>query len=85
MKRLEKLRYINVKGEINMNIKYTERETRLIVAWILITCGVLLMADWSISRLEYPRPPYIIDLLFPMVAAAVGVYILKWKIPSELE
>jgi len=68
-----------------MKIKYTERETRLVVAWILITCGTILMANWSISRMEYPRPPYIIDLLFPMIAAVTGVYILKRKIPDATE
>jgi len=68
-----------------MKIKYTERETRLIVAWVLITCGTILMANWSISRMEYPRPAYIIDLLFPMIAAVTGVYILKRKIPDTTE
>ena len=69
----------------NMKIKYTEREKRLIVGWVLITCAATLLANWSISRMEYPRPTFIIALLFPMIAAVTGVYILKRKIPEANE
>lgn len=66
-----------------MKIKYSERETRLIVAWVLITGAIVLFMNWAIASMQYPRPPYIVDLLFPMIAAIAGIYILKWKIPSE--
>ena len=66
-----------------MKIKYSERETRLIVAWVTITTAIVLFATWSIQRMAYPRPPLIIDLLFPAVLAVVGVYMLRYKIPIE--
>lgn len=63
-----------------MKIQYTERETKLIVAWTMITAATILMAKWSVSRMTYPRPAMIIDLLFPMILAICGIYILKRKI-----
>ena len=65
------------------NVKYTEREERLIVAWCLIFGSCLIIANWAIDYASVIRPPYIIDLLFPAMLAITGVYILKKKIPEN--
>lgn len=64
-------------------ICYSERETRLIVAWVLITFGIFSLVNWSINATGIPRPPYIIDLLLPAMAAITGVYMLRKKIPTR--
>lgn len=63
-------------------IKYSERETRLIVAWCLITFAVTMLMQWAILTTGSPRPPYIVDLLLPVILAMTGVYILRKKIPA---
>ena len=63
-----------------MSKKYTERETNIVIAWAMIVFGISWLIQWSIQSIGYPRPPYIIDLTFPMVLMAVGAYILKKKI-----
>ena len=60
---------------------YSEREERLVVAWVLITSACWLFLQWSIAQVV-ARPPMIIDLLFPSMLAIAGVYILKFKIPK---
>lgn len=62
-------------------IVYSERETRLIVAWMLITFALLGLVNWSITTIGVPRPAYIVDLLLPALAAVAGVYMLRKKIP----
>lgn len=64
-------------------IVYSERETRLIVAWCLITFAIVSFVNWSISTIGIPRPPYVIDLLFPAILVITGVYILRRKIPEK--
>lgn len=64
-------------------ITYSERETRLIVAWMVITFGIAYLIQWSVDRMGYTRPQLIIDLLFPMMLLATGAYILKKRIPGN--
>lgn len=64
-------------------IVYSERETRLIVAWCLITFAIVSLMNWSIATTGTPRPPYVIDLLLPAILAITGVYILRRKIPEK--
>lgn len=64
-------------------MQYSERETRLIVAWVLITFSCALFIFWATEKISYARPPYIIDLLLPAMMAIAGAYVLKRKIPDK--
>lgn len=84
---------LNVEGKIKggtievktakPKIVYSERETRLIVAWCMITFAVTMLVQWAIATTGNVRPQYIVDLLLPAFLAVTGVYILRKKIPEK--
>lgn len=63
-------------------MKYTERETRLVVAWCMIMSAVNWFVFWAIKVTGSERPAYIVDLAFPMILAVAGAYILKRRLPD---
>lgn len=78
----QKTETIEIKELKNKKIVYSERETRLVIAWCLITFAISWFGWWAIATTGNARPPYIIDLLMPAMFAIVGVYMLRRKIPE---
>ena len=69
--------------EKSKKVTYSERETRLVIAWMLITFGITQFINWAILTTGAPRPPYVIDLLLPAMMLIAGVYVLRRKIPEH--